>query len=144
MKKSSTRSGTLSFSSETTEFSRDVYSKRDTARKSVHDPLTSITHQLASRHASSPASKSTYRPRPRALPPNTSRPPEVQARLSRESSERERAMELIRRKQRELRGSETPSSVHGGGYGDVFNRREVEEAHRGRERRDYDYRRTRW
>ncbi|KAJ7115374.1 hypothetical protein C8R44DRAFT_223442 [Mycena epipterygia] len=121
--------------------------KRDTARKSVHDPLTSITHQLASRHGSSP-SKSSYRARPPVVPPNTSRPPEVQARLTRESSERERALELIRRKQREMRGSETPSSVHGGGYGDVFNRREVEEAHRGRDRRDrgreHDYKRTRW
>ncbi|KAJ6534226.1 hypothetical protein B0H19DRAFT_911064, partial [Mycena capillaripes] len=113
----------------------DEKRKRDTVRKSVHDPLTSITHQLASRSASSPSSKSTYRPRPPALPLNTSRPPEVQARLTRESSERERAMELIRRKQRELRGSETPTTAHGGGYGDVFNRREVEEAHRGRDRR---------
>ncbi|KAJ6518986.1 hypothetical protein C8R45DRAFT_10891 [Mycena sanguinolenta] len=126
----------------------DEKRKRDTARKSVHDPLTSITHQLASRHGSSPSSKSTYRPRPPAVPSNhnTSQPPEVQARLTRESSERERAMELIRRKQREMRGSETPSTVHGGGYGDVFNRREVEEAHRGRDRRgrESDYRRTRW
>ncbi|KAJ6575745.1 hypothetical protein DFH09DRAFT_915363 [Mycena vulgaris] len=122
-----------------------VRRKRDTARKSVHDPLTSITHQLASRHASTP-SKSNYRPRPAALPPNTSRPPEVQARLTRESSERERALELIRRKQRDIRGSETPSTVYGGGYGDLFNRREVEEAHRGRGRgwRESDYRRTRW
>ncbi|KAF8200593.1 hypothetical protein K438DRAFT_1966060 [Mycena galopus ATCC 62051] len=64
--------------------------------------------------------------------------PEVQARLTRESSERARAMELIRRKQHEIRGSETPSSVQGGGgggYSDVFNRREVVEVHRGRERR---------
>ncbi|KAJ6570996.1 hypothetical protein DFH09DRAFT_1261118 [Mycena vulgaris] len=123
----------------------DEKRKRDTARKSVHDPLTSITHQLASRHAST-SSKSNYRPRPPALPPNASRPPEVQARLARESSERERALELVRRKQREMRGSETPSTVHGGGYGDLFNRREVEEAHRGRDRgwRESDYRRTRW
>ncbi|KAJ7088467.1 hypothetical protein B0H15DRAFT_841452 [Mycena belliarum] len=118
----------------------DAKRKRDTARKSVHDPLTSITHQLASRAA---PSKPSYRPRPAAPPPNSSRPPEVQARLTRETSERERALELIRRKQREMRGSETPSTVHGGGYGDVYNRREVEEAHRGRDR-DRDYRRTRW
>ncbi|KAF8142436.1 hypothetical protein K438DRAFT_1946295 [Mycena galopus ATCC 62051] len=118
--------------------------KRDTARKSVHDPLTSITHQLAARHAStSTSSSSAYKPNPSyRWPPNANAPPEVQARLTRESSERERAMELIRRKQREMRGSETPSSVHGGGYGDLFNRREVEEAHRGRERRDP--RRARW
>ncbi|KAJ6518983.1 hypothetical protein C8R45DRAFT_1048106 [Mycena sanguinolenta] len=119
-----------------------------TARKSVHDPLTSITYQLASRHGSSPSSKPTYRPCSAAMSSthDPSQPPEVQARLTRESSERERAMELIRRKQREMRGSETPSTVHGGGYGDVFNRREVEEAHRGRDRRgrESDYRRTRW
>lgn len=33
-----------------------------------------------------------------------------------------------------MAGSETPSTVHGGdytGYGDLFNRKEVEEAHRG-------------
>lgn len=62
----------------------------------------------------------------------------MNARLTRESSERERALELIRRKKREMQGSETPSTVYGGldgGYGDVFNRREVEEAHRGRDRR---------
>ncbi|KAJ7735829.1 hypothetical protein DFH07DRAFT_927928 [Mycena maculata] len=128
----------------------DEKRKRDTARKSVHDPLTSITHQLASRHGSSPSfkSKSSYRPRPPAIPLNASRPPEVEARLTRESSERQRALDLIQRKQREMRGSETPSSVHGGGYGDLFNRREVEEAHRGRERGggwgERDYRRTRW
>ncbi|KAF8142441.1 hypothetical protein K438DRAFT_1922581 [Mycena galopus ATCC 62051] len=126
----------------------DEKRKRDTARKSVHDPLTSITHQLAARHASTSTSSSTaYKPKPSYRRPpnanaNANAPPEVQARLTRESSERERAMELIRRKQREMRGSETPSSVHGGGYGDLFNRREVEEAHRGRERRDP--RRARW
>ncbi|KAG6830413.1 hypothetical protein H0H87_008196 [Tephrocybe sp. NHM501043] len=109
---------------------------RDTARKSMHDPLTSITKELASRTSASNASSSYRRPRP---PPEAARaPPEVRARLTRETSERERALELIRHKKREMAGSETPSTVHGGvdqGYGDVFNRREVEEAHRGRERR---------
>ncbi|KAJ7054277.1 hypothetical protein C8F01DRAFT_501521 [Mycena amicta] len=122
---------------------------RDTLRKSAHDPLTSITHQLASRHGSTSntdsrrSHSSSYRPHS-ATP---SGPPEVQARLARESSERERALALIRRKQRETRGSETPSTVHGGsgpGYSDVFNRREVDDAHRGRHPRDSDYRRTRW
>ncbi|KAJ7073736.1 hypothetical protein C8F01DRAFT_1205218 [Mycena amicta] len=86
---------------------------------------------------------SSYRPRSAT----SSGPPEVQSRLARESSERERALALIRRKQRETRGSETPSTVHGGsgpGYSDVFNRREVDDAHRGRHPRDSDYRRTRW
>lgn len=65
--------------------------------------------------------------------------------MNRESAERQRALELIRRKKREMAGSETPSTVHGGmegGYGDVFNKREVEEARRHRERRwdEYDRR----
>ncbi|KAI0916674.1 hypothetical protein AcV5_003096 [Taiwanofungus camphoratus] len=111
---------------------------RDLARKSVNDPLTSINHQLASR--ASGASR-TPRVRP-ALPPSSGSPaergPPEMARLSRESSERRRALELIQRKRREVAGSETPSTVRGdmdGGYGDVFNRREVEEARRYRERR---------
>jgi hypothetical protein len=108
------------------------YRKRDLAHKFMNDPLTSITHQLASRSA-----PTRRRPPPsRSLP--SSAPPEVHARLSREVSERERALELIRRKKKEMEGSETPSTVHGGyegGYGDVFNRKEVEDAHRGRDRR---------
>jgi hypothetical protein len=60
----------------------------------------------------------------------------MQARLSRESSERERALDLIRRKKREMEGNATPSTVcdESGTYGDVFNRKEVEEAHRYRDR----------
>ncbi|KAK0208235.1 hypothetical protein DFS33DRAFT_424794 [Desarmillaria ectypa] len=104
--------------------------KRDTARKSIHDPLTSITHQLASKSSSSSSSSSRQRPRPASI---SGQPPEVSARITRESSERERALALIRRKKR---GSETPSTVHGGieesEYGDMYNRKEVEEAHRGR------------
>ncbi|KAG6896226.1 hypothetical protein C0992_009621 [Termitomyces sp. T32_za158] len=115
----------------------DERRKRDTARKSVHDPLTSITKELASRSSLSSSSSSSFR-RPR-LPSQVSQAsPDVQARLTRESSERERALQLIRRKKREIKGSITPSTVHGGvdqGYEDVFNRREVEEAHRYRERR---------
>ena len=51
-------------------------------------------------------------------------------------SERERVQELIRRKRREMLGAETPSTLPGGsgsGYGHVFNRKEVEEAHRERD-----------
>ncbi|OBZ77207.1 Peptidyl-prolyl cis-trans isomerase [Grifola frondosa] len=108
---------------------------RDLARKSVSDPLTTINSQLASRSASTPSFR---HPRSPNVPMSSRAPPEVSERLSRESSERQRALELIRRKKRELQGSETPSTVHGGmegGYGDVFNRREVEEAHRYRGRK---------
>lgn len=123
---------------------------RDLARKSVHDPLTSINSQLGSRplnaantsvngrRSRAPPSRPRRSPSPRARAKTDPRPPEVTERMSRESTERQRAMELIRRKKREMAGSETPSTVHGGmdgGYRDVFNRREVEDAHRHRDRR---------
>ncbi|OAX38482.1 hypothetical protein K503DRAFT_691461 [Rhizopogon vinicolor AM-OR11-026] len=120
--------------------------KRDMASKTMNDPLTAITHQLASRSSSSNSSPAPQRFKHRPPPGSNGSmkppPPPSDAtsmRLARESSERERALALVRRKQREMRGSETPSTVHGGldeGYGDVFNRREVEEAH--------SYRRRRW
>ena len=112
-----------------------MFRKRDESRKYVHDP---ITKQLSTRPSASTSSssKAPYRP---ALPSKTNRdkPPEVQARLSRESTERERAMELMRRKRREMEGNATPSTVYNdsGGYGDLYNKREVEQAHRFRDRR---------
>ena len=113
------------------------FRKRDESRKYVHDPLTSITKQLAARPSTSSKSSSSYRP---PLPPKANRdndePSEVQARLSRESTERGRALELIRRKKREMEGNATPSTVfNDSGYGDVYNKREVQEAHRFRDRR---------
>ena len=112
------------------------YRKRDESRKYVHDPLTSITKQSAA-HPSVSTSSSSKAPYRSALPSkvNHDKPPEVQARLSRESTERERALELIRRKQREMQGNATPSVSNDSGYGDVYNKREVEEAHRFRDRR---------
>ena len=135
-----------------TEHTFKILRLRDLARKSAHDPLTSINSQLSSssrslsirdmpsngRRSRAPPIRSRRSPSPRARTKSDSRPPEVTERITRESSERQRALELIRRKKREMAGSETPSTVHGGmdgGYGDVFNRREVEEAHRHRERR---------
>ncbi|TFK38813.1 hypothetical protein BDQ12DRAFT_683403 [Crucibulum laeve] len=113
--------------------------KRETQRKSAHDPLTSITKQLSSRSPSKsqPAHKRHMPPPP--IPSSSGAQPEVQARLTRESSERQRALELINRRKREMAGSETPSTVHGGeeeGYGDQFNRGAVEEAKRSWDRRD--------
>ncbi|TFY70076.1 hypothetical protein EVJ58_g55 [Rhodofomes roseus] len=115
---------------------------RELARKSVNDPLTSIKHKLSARSSGTPTIPSS-RSRPshpdRPPPTSSSEPRSAEAaRLNRESAERQRALELIRRKKREMAGSETPSTVHGGageGYRDVFNRREVEEARRFRERR---------
>ncbi|KAI0354158.1 hypothetical protein OH77DRAFT_1522066 [Trametes cingulata] len=129
----------------------EIKRRRDLQRKSAHDPLTAINSQLASRSSGNgtPSSSSSYSSarRPRALPPpaTSSAPPEVAARLTRESAERQRALELIARKKREMAGSETPSTVYGGsagdrrgmgggGYGDVFNRREVDEVQRERRR----------
>ena len=122
---------------ETAQFIDPVFRKRDESRKYVHDPLTSITRQLAARPSvsTSSSSKAPYRPAPPSNA-NHDKPPEVQARLSRESTERERALALIRRKRREMDGNATPSTVfNDSGYADVYNRREVEEAHRFRDRR---------
>ena len=115
----------------------------------MNDPLTSITQQLAARSSSqqslppvnshSRAGRSSRHSDqlPSAPPPPPKQVDPTTARLNRESSERERALALIRRKKRELAGSETPSTVHGGmdeGYGDVYNKRAVEEAHAYRDR----------
>src|ERR1700722_8616651 len=97
------------------------------------DPLTSITHQLASSTPGPSSQASRPKPDSRATP--NGQPSELQARLARESSERERARNLIRRKKREMEGNETPVTPHGSGYSNLYNRKEVEEAHRGREHR---------
>lgn len=123
--------------------------QRDLRSKSRNDPLTSITHQLAARSSSQPSppsnnsrsgghrSSHNSNKQPAGLPPPPKQLDPTTARLNREASERERALALIRRKKRELAGSETPSSVHGGmdeGYGDVYNKSAVEEAHAHRDR----------
>lgn len=86
--------------------------------------------------------------RPRLLKEMDGQPIDVQARLSRESSERQRALELIRRKKREMEGNSTPSTViddSSGGYGDVYNRQEVKEAHMYKDRwREGGYGHRRW
>ncbi|KAF8139615.1 hypothetical protein EV363DRAFT_1151589 [Boletus edulis] len=125
--------------------------RRDLRFKSMNDPLTSITQQLAARSSPRPPPPSTNlrsrdhrSSRPSAVPPPPKQLDPTTARLSRESSERDRALALIRRKQREMAGSETPSTVRGGmdeGYGDVYNKRAVEEAHA---HRDSRWRRKGW
>jgi hypothetical protein len=105
-------------------------------RKSKNDPLASIPHHLTT---TATTTSSSSRRLPLHAHAHPSAPSEVSVRLTRESSERERALALIARKKREMRGSETPVSEQDGGeYSDLFNRREVEEAHarsrRGRER----------
>ncbi|KAJ3548497.1 hypothetical protein NMY22_g1232 [Coprinellus aureogranulatus] len=96
--------------------------RRDERRKSTHDPLTSITKQLASRSPTSSSYPSSSRshssqqlPRIGSTSASTSKDP-TQARLSRESSERARALALIEKKKREkaraMAGGETPSTVY--------------------------------
>ncbi|KAI6028993.1 hypothetical protein EDC04DRAFT_3115781 [Pisolithus marmoratus] len=134
---------------------KSEYLMRDMAFKTINDPLTAITQQLAARSSSSNETRSALpnnrwrnnrfprKPDPPPPPPQPKQLDPASERLRRESSERERALALIRKKKREMAGSETPSTVHGGmdnGYGDVFNRREVEEAHAQRDR----WRRTHW
>lgn len=121
-----------------------LFRNRDLANKSNHDPLTLINSHLSSR-GSIPTSAShglSHRRPPHAslsatssISTSASSPAstELASRLTRESSERERARALIAKRKRELAGSETPSTVHGG-YMDMYNREEVEEAKRDRNR----------
>ncbi|KAI6022281.1 hypothetical protein BKA83DRAFT_4277043 [Pisolithus microcarpus] len=129
---------------------QDEKRMRDMAFKAINDPLTVITQQLAAHSSSSndtraapPNNRSKNKRFPRNPDPPPPPPPQpkqldpASERLKRESSERERALALIRKKKREMAGGETPSTVHGrmdSSYGDVFNRREVEEAHAQRDR----------
>ena len=103
---------------------------RDINRKSNADPLKSINSQLAN---SSSSRRDWKRPSSgsRTSDPDRS---QLDSRLSRESAERQRARELIERKKREMAGSATPSTVRSG-YGDVYNRVEVEEARKSKGRR---------
>jgi hypothetical protein len=126
--------------------------QRDLARQLKADPLSSIpshlkrpSHPHAAIPPSQPHSYSQSQQSQKPPPSSASR----EGRLARESVERERALALLRRKQREreqaARTTATPSSVNGGdggpGYADVFNRREVEDAHR---ERDRSWRHRRW
>jgi hypothetical protein len=131
--------------------------QRDLARQVRADPLASIPSHLMRSSRTTPSSmppQSRRHPPSRRHPhaqPSQPQPPQPQpppssasrqGRLARESSERERALALVRRKQRERAESATatPSTVHGG-YADVFNRVEVEDAHR---ERDRAWRQRRW
>jgi len=123
---------------------------RDHARKSHADPLTSIPSHIRNSSSSTAGEQRSKSSRlsSHSMPPPP--PSSLESRLNRESSERDRAQALIRRKQAErarLEGSATPSTVHGG-YADVYNRAEVEDAHRGWGRkgweRDRDLRNRRW
>jgi len=109
---------------------------KDLSSKRINDPLTSIKSELSRSYPSSsrPSPTST---RGRMPPPSNT----TEARVQRESSERARAMEVIRRRKRERErealgmGNMTPSTVVDDdiderGYSDVYNRQETEDAHR--------------
>lgn len=114
---------------------------KDLSSKMTFDPLTSIKSELSRSYPSASINSSSFPTRQTQMPSNT-----TEARVHRESSERARAMDLIRRKKRERErealgmGNMTPSSVGGNdldrstGYGDVYNRKETEDAHRRRDR----------
>ena len=137
-----------------TQLSSTYCRQRDLARQVRADPLASIPSHLMRSSRTTPSSlppSSNRHPPPRrhpqSQPPQPQPPPSSasrEGRLARESTERERALALVRRKQRERERAEsataTPSTVHGG-YGDVFNRLEVEDAHR---ERDRAWRQRRW
>jgi len=117
-----------------------IHRQRDLARQLKADPLSSIPshlkrplHSLTAIPPPQSHSYSQSQQSQKSPPSSASR----EGRLARESAERERALALLRRKQREReqaeRATATPSTVNGGsggpGYVDVFNRREVEDAH---------------
>ena len=126
--------------------------QRELARQLKADPLSSIPSHLK-RSLHSRAAIPPPQSRPYSQPQQSKKAPpssaSVEGRLARESVERERALALLRRKQREReqaeRATATPGTVDGGdggsGYADVFNRREVEDAHR---ERDRSWRHRRW
>lgn len=111
--------------------------KRDMTRKSRdHDPLAEINRKLAS--------SSSSRPRPSTYP-SSRKPPAVNSgeqsatseRISRESSERQRALLLRQKRQQEL-NQLTPSTNRDDDFAaDMYNRRDVVDARRRREGRRY-------
>ncbi|KAI0293890.1 hypothetical protein B0F90DRAFT_1760096 [Multifurca ochricompacta] len=149
---SSTRDGNGGSNGNNDDKLAEARRQRDLARQKRADPLASIPSDLKrgtmtpplpqphlrsriQSHTSSPSQQ--YQP---VLPPSAA---SREGRLARESTERERALALVKRKQRERERAEssiaTPSTVHG--YTDMFNRREVEDAHR---ERDRAWRQRRW
>ncbi len=127
--------------------------QRDLSYKSFNDPLATVNSYLAKKDGGSSSSRpSTFRngfgrnnrpapsnskpsgssntsnhdapaPAPGPTPPPAPVDP-LAARLSRETSERERAKALLARKKREMAGLDTPRSEISStdGYGDVYNR----------------------
>jgi len=120
--------------------------QRDLARQHKADPLSLVPLHLKRPSRAIPPVQPNQSQQSSHPPPSSS---SREGRLARESTERARAQALLRRKQRERECAEsttaTPSTVHGSnngpGYVDVFNRREVEDAHR---ERDRSWRQRRW
>lgn len=136
-----------------TEFMKESERRaRDMNLKCFNDPMKEVDNYLKKKEERRKEEERRNRYR-RPLPPPPSKPslgststpdssstvtvtsanepPDARSsRLNRESSERQRALDLIARKKREAAGSvmSTPTSVSGGGYGDVFNKRETDDA----------------
>ncbi|KZV77345.1 hypothetical protein PENSPDRAFT_645596 [Peniophora sp. CONT] len=125
---------------------RAGWAAREQRRKESSDPLAAIPA-----HIRLPGRTSATRTSSSRTPSSTD--DASSARLARESSERARAQALIARKKAERARSDgtstiaTPSTVHGG-YGDMYNRADVEEARRertwGRRGKEVDMKGRRW
>ncbi|PVG04699.1 hypothetical protein CPB86DRAFT_777974 [Serendipita vermifera] len=115
---------------------------RDEIRKQKHDPLKEIEASLSRASSSSrisPPRVSSKNPMgPPSIPKPSSSNSMLDNRLSREISERQRAAELIARKRKERMGNETPTTVAPSedGYGNMYNKDDVEAAARRRREGD--------
>ncbi|KAF8342656.1 uncharacterized protein EI90DRAFT_772605 [Cantharellus anzutake] len=112
---------------------------KEMAIKSSSDPLKSMNAHLARRaeilDSSSSKSASISHAPNRAAPSHiipSSSDPFVNERLSRESKERARALELIARRKREMEGEMSSVAATPREYTDVYNAREVHEARESR------------
>lgn len=92
--------------------------------------MREVEASLSKAKAATGPSKPKYSLPPPSLPVTSN--PELNSRLSREQSERARAAELIARKRRERIGNDTPTTISGEGYGNQYNKRDVDEAQRRR------------
>ena len=124
MQKSKMRNG-ASLSTRPAQFMDPIFRKRDESRKYVHDPLTSTTKQLAARLIGL-----LYR---RKLTMINLQKKKLGYLSPQSEGVHWNSYGGIKR---EMEGNLTPSTVsNDSGYGDVYNKRELQDAHRFRDRR---------
>lgn len=112
-----------------------LLSDRDEMRKQRHDPLKDVEASLA-RISDHPSSRTRHPMDPPRRPASSTSGSEsmLDSRLSREQSERQRAADLIARKRRERMVHDTPTTTASSdtGYGNQYNKVDVEAANRRR------------